>query len=678
MPEVSVKPLDALTILSALPGKHLVLLPDAPRFTIAGATDDYLEATYTRRDVITGQGIFEVFPDNPDNPYAVGVANLTASLCLVLEQKTLHKMPDQRYDVMNHGTGSFVVKVWRPQNKPVLDSLGNIQYIIHTVEDITEEARLKEAERGALRKLVESEQNLRNIILRAPVAMDLIKGRSYVMELVNPPMLEILGKTAEEVLNRPVFESMPETRNQGLEQLLQHVFDTGERFEANEYPLQITRNGKMHSIYVNFIYEPIRETDGSVSALICVAVDVTEQVVARRKIEESREELQLALDIADLGAFHVDLSTNMATYSQRIMDWFGLDEQELSMEVILSRVHPEDLSRVKQALGDSSISEANSLHDVTYRVEHPHDHTIRHLRSFGKTLFTEGNAFVIVGAIQDVTAQMLYQQQLRESESGLQQKVLERTLDLEALNQELKRSNDKLEEFAYAASHDMKEPIRKIQFFTDRLKKELEPALNEEQSRLFGRIGHAANRMSTLIEDLLTYSHVSKGIPYVATIDLNQKVRNVLEDLELEIEEKGAKITVGSLPSITGHRQQIQQLFQNLVSNALKYARPGIPPEVEISSQLVYGHQMPLALKGPEAEKQYHLIEVNDNGIGFDQQDAERIFHVFTRLHGKAEYPGTGIGLSIVQKVVDNHNGHIWAESEPGKGSSFKVLLPAE
>jgi PAS domain S-box-containing protein len=678
MPDVSVKPLDALSILSALPGKHLILLPDAPRFTIAGATDDYLEATYTQRDAITGRGVFEVFPDDLGNIHATGVANLTASLCQVLEQKKLHKMPDQRYDVMNPGTGSFVVKVWRPQNKPVLDSLGNVQYIIHTVEDITGEIRSKEAERAALQKLVESEQNLRNIILRAPVAMDLIRGRSYVMELVNPPMLELLGKTAEEMLDKPVFESMPETRNQGLEQLLQHVFDTGERFEANEYPLQITRNGKKQPIYVNFIYEPIREPDGSVSSLICVAVDVTEQVMARRKIEESREELQLALEIANLGAFRVDLRTNMATYSQRIREWFGLAGEELSLDEIITHVHPEDQSRVKQALDDASVSETHSRHDVTYRVVHPHDHTLRHLRSFGKTLFAEGKPLVMVGAIQDVTVQMLYQQQLRESESGLQQKVLERTLELEALNQELKRSNGRLEEFAYAASHDMKEPIRKIQFFTDRLKKDLEGTLNDEQSHLFGRIGHAATRMSTLIEDLLTYSHVSKGIPHLATIDLNQKVRNVLEDLELEIEEKAAKITVGSLPSIQGHRQQVQQLFQNLVSNALKYARPGIPPEIEISSRAVYGRETPLSLKGPEAEKQYHLIEVKDNGIGFDQQDAERIFHVFTRLHGKAEYPGTGIGLSIVQKVVDNHNGHIWAESEPGKGSSFKILLPVE
>lgn len=678
MPDVSVKPLDALSILYALPGKHLILLPDYPRFTIVDATDAYLRATYTEREAIIGRGVFEALPDSAENAKALGLANLNASLVQVLQYKKPHKMPDQRYDVLNPATGAFEAKVWQPLNIPLLDSLGNIQYIIHTVEDVTEEMRLREAEKAAYRKVVESEHTLRNIILRAPVAMDLLRGRSYILELVNAPMLEILGRTAEEVLNKPVFESMPEARNQGLEQLLQHVFDTGERFEANEYPLQITRDGQLRTIHVNFIYEPIQEPDGSVSALICVAVDVTEQVMARRKIEESKEELQLALDIADLGAFHVDLTNNTATYSQRIMNWFGFADQGLGMDVIFNRIHPEDISRVKQALDDASISEANSRHDVSYRVEHPHDGTILHLRSFGKTLFAEGKAVVIVGAIQDVTAQMLYQQQLRESESDLQQKVLERTLELEALNQELKRSNDKLEEFAYAASHDMKEPIRKIQFFSDRLKQQLQPTLSEEQNHLFGRIGHAANRMSTLIEDLLTYSHVSKGIPHLATIDLNKKVQNVLEDLELEIEEKGAKITVGSLPSITGHRQQIQQLFQNLVSNALKYARPGTPTEIEISSRPVYGHETPLPLNETEAEKQYHLLEIKDNGIGFDQKDAERIFHVFTRLHGKTEYPGTGIGLSIVQKVVDNHNGHIWAESEPGKGASFKVLLPVD
>jgi light-regulated signal transduction histidine kinase (bacteriophytochrome) len=234
---------------------------------------------------------------------------------------------------------------------------------------------------------------------------------------------------------------------------------------------------------------------------------------------------------------------------------------------------------------------------------------------------------------------------------------------------ELERSNQNLEEFTYAASHDLKEPIRKVHFFADRIKQQLGSILNEEQHRLFDRMENAAQRMSTLIEDLLIYSQVSRGVSHLEQVDLNRKVKNVLEDLELEVAQKHAKITVDLLPTITGHKRQIQQLFQNLISNALKYSKPDVPPEIHISSRLIHGRDIAQQLKSTEADKAYYLIEIRDNGIGFDQTDAERIFNVFTRLHGNAQYRGTGVGLAIVKKAVENHHGFIWASSTPGEGA---------
>jgi signal transduction histidine kinase len=196
--------------------------------------------------------------------------------------------------------------------------------------------------------------------------------------------------------------------------------------------------------------------------------------------------------------------------------------------------------------------------------------------------------------------------------------------------------------------------------------------------QFFERMERSAQRMSLLIDDLLTYSHVSRGVMLYETVDLNKKVKNVLEDLELEIEEKKAKIEVGELPVITGHKRQLQQLFQNLIGNALKYSKPEAPPHITIRSRLATGDEIPVLLTSEDSGKQFYLIQVTDNGIGFDQQDAERIFNVFTRLHGNAEYKGTGIGLSIAQKVVQNHGGYIWAEGKPGEGATFNVLLPVE
>ncbi|OLY92490.1 Histidine kinase-, DNA gyrase B-, and HSP90-like ATPase [Cnuella takakiae] len=244
--------------------------------------------------------------------------------------------------------------------------------------------------------------------------------------------------------------------------------------------------------------------------------------------------------------------------------------------------------------------------------------------------------------------------------------------------EELDRSNKNLEQFAYAASHDMKEPIRKIHFFSDRLKVRLAEKMDGEDFRMFEKLERASKRMSTLIDDLLAYSHVAEGVIEVEQIDLKKKMQLVLEDLELELQEKHAIINVGALPIVKGNRRQFQQLFQNLISNAIKYSKAGQKPIVNINAQIVIGGKVKSDLPLNESGKAYHLLEVRDNGIGFNQEDAERIFNVFTRLHGKAEYSGTGVGLSIVKKVVENHSGYIWAESTPGEGSTFKILLPTE
>jgi PAS domain S-box-containing protein len=247
---------------------------------------------------------------------------------------------------------------------------------------------------------------------------------------------------------------------------------------------------------------------------------------------------------------------------------------------------------------------------------------------------------------------------------------------LERKTQELKHSNRNLEEFAYAASHDLKEPIRKIHFFSDSLKQSLGDRMTEAERRNFDRIASAATRMSSLIEDLLSYSQLSLKSQLVEQVDINQLIGVVLEDLDLEIEKKGATVLVEKLFTTKGHKRQLQQAIQNLVSNALKYSKPGIAPEIKISSEQVAGEETGIRLPDGVNQKNYHLLSISDNGIGFEQGDAERIFDIFTRLHGLAEYKGNGIGLAITRKVIENHNGYIWAKSKPGEGATFYVLLP--
>jgi light-regulated signal transduction histidine kinase (bacteriophytochrome) len=249
-------------------------------------------------------------------------------------------------------------------------------------------------------------------------------------------------------------------------------------------------------------------------------------------------------------------------------------------------------------------------------------------------------------------------------------------LDMQQSVEDLRRSNANLEEFAYAASHDMQEPLRKIRTFLNKLRDSMGEKMTVVEKDMFRRIDNAAIRMKTLIEDLLEYAHVSRADGEVEKIDLGKKIQNILQDLELIIEEKKAVITADPLPVVEGRRRHLQQLFTNLISNAIKYSKPEGFPVVHIGYEKLRGEDLHKELKGVQPDKWYHLIKVEDNGIGFEQEHAERIFKMFQRLHGKNEYSGTGVGLAIVKKVVDSLQGNIWAESSPGEGARFYLVLP--
>ncbi|OLY91477.1 PAS domain-containing protein [Cnuella takakiae] len=247
---------------------------------------------------------------------------------------------------------------------------------------------------------------------------------------------------------------------------------------------------------------------------------------------------------------------------------------------------------------------------------------------------------------------------------------------LEKTVEDLQRMNANLEQFAYTASHDLKEPIRKINFFSERLRERLDGRLSNEEGDLLNRMEKACERMNTLIDDLLEYSRISRGAFQLEKVALDDTLRTVMENLELQIQESGAQVDAAALPELNGHREQLQQLFQNLLENALKYRHPDRKPQLTIRVVQMNGNDAALAGSGANPARQYHLLSFADNGIGFEAADAERIFQVFTRLHGRSEYAGTGVGLSIARKVAENHNGFIWAEGREGAGAVFWVGLP--
>lgn len=255
------------------------------------------------------------------------------------------------------------------------------------------------------------------------------------------------------------------------------------------------------------------------------------------------------------------------------------------------------------------------------------------------------------------------QEALERLNATLEERIADRTQQLEAVAAELQRSNKSLEEFAYVASHDLQEPLRKVRAFGDRLQTRYSDLLDATGRDYLQRMQNGSARMQALIDALLTYSRVTTKAQPPAPVNLNSVMADVLSDLEVTVETLQATVTVGPLPTLAADSTQMHQLLQNLVSNALKFHKSDIAPRVCITSRLCD--------TGECCE-----ITVADNGIGFDMQYAERIFQVFQRLHGRSEYEGTGVGLAICRKIVERHGGTICAESAPGQGARFVIRLP--
>lgn len=239
---------------------------------------------------------------------------------------------------------------------------------------------------------------------------------------------------------------------------------------------------------------------------------------------------------------------------------------------------------------------------------------------------------------------------------------------------ELNRSNQELEQFAYVASHDLQEPLRKILMYSERLKGRLGQEVSEDAHLCMKRIEASATNMRVLIDNLLELSRANRNTNAYSQISLHNLFSEIVLDLELKINETGAKVHVSSsLPILEGVCSELKQVFTNLLLNAMKFTRPGVVPEIQIAcSELTEQERRHYHL---EADRAYR-IDVVDNGIGFEESDSERIFQAFQRLHGRSEYPGSGIGLAICKKITENHRGLIFAHSIPGKGSTFTVILP--
>jgi hypothetical protein len=469
---------------------------------------------------------------------------------------------------------------------------------------------------------------------------------------------DALGKTAKELL--------PDLENHWIERYGK-VALSGDAVRFSEESQVM---GKWFDVFA-FAIGPTNEL-----RVALLFTDITEQIKAAQNLRESEERFRKLADESPMFVFIIESNEQpLVTYWNKT--W--LDYTGQSMEEALGRawdgiVHLDDEPLVMN-IYRAAFEKKHAYYLPSVRVKRNDGEYRWHAFKANPRYSSDGEFKGYVGVGFDIHEQKLAEEIIRQSEARLQVKVQERTAELERTVLELKRSNINLQEFAYAASHDLKEPVRKIRVFTDRLNQSLLGRISDDEKRTFERIVVASKRMSTLIEDLLTYSQVSLGPSGIQKVDLNQVMNFVLEDLDLEIEETKAIVKVEKLITIDGNHRQLQQAFQNLISNSLKYAKPGIPPIIHVTCKPSDDDDIKNHLLPENKNKTFYELCFQDNGIGFHQQDAERIFNVFTRLHGTSEFRGTGIGLSIVRKVIENHQGFITAKSSINAGASFNIYL---
>lgn len=401
--------------------------------------------------------------------------------------------------------------------------------------------------------------------------------------------------------------------------------------------------------------------------LILLAIeDVTEFKRAQQIIADRDAWLRNMADNAPVMIWVAGVDRRANFFNKTWLEYTGRKlEQEIG-DGWMENVHTEDLSPF-QLLFNGSFAERKSFR-FEYRLRR-HDGEYKWILNSGKPMFAGDGQ--LSGYIISCTE--IHDKKMMGDE--LENRVLERTRDLAQINAELERSNSELQQFAYVASHDLQEPLRKILTFGDHLQQRFQKNIPDTAKGYIEKINESAERMTHLIDDLLNFSKMTRFSKILTKTDLNQIIKQVLSDFDVIINQKKAQVVVDKLPVIDAIPVQAEQLFHNLISNALKFTTPARRPVISISCRRL-AKQMLEKYERLDKGKNYYEIAVKDNGIGFPPEFSDQIFIIFQRLNDKQDYPGTGIGLALCRKIVHNHGGEIVAESGEDEGAIFRIILP--
>jgi len=475
-----------------------------------------------------------------------------------------------------------------------------------------------------------------------------VAGPDGYLKKVNRAWTRILGFPEGELLARPYLDVVhPDDRQSAGNELA--ALQAGRQIQAFEARMQCRDGGFRWILWSAWLDPDTRELYG-------IGKDVTDTRAAQEQIARSEASLGEAQEIARLGSWDWDIATDTLEWTDPLRRIYGVSpDQPMTYQRFLDRIHPDDRERM-MAVIENAYATCQPF-TVEHRIVRASDGAIRIVHGRGRVITDpSGRALRMTGTGQDITEAKLAEEALRASETRLKHSQQE----LAARAAELARSNAELEQFAYAASHDLQEPLRSVTGFTQLLASRYGGRLDAEADEFIQFIVDGAARMQQMIQDLLAYSRVG-GAFDTHPIDANASLAAAIENLRTAIDESGAVVTHDPLPTITGDASRVTQLLQNLIANAIKF-RGADPPRIHVAAA---------------RQDDEWVFTVRDNGIGLDPRHAERIFAVFQRLHTRSEYPGSGIGLAICRRIVERLGGRIWVDSAPNRGSVFSFAVPA-
>lgn len=504
------------------------------------------------------------------------------------------------------------------------------------VLDITEK-RISE------RKLLESEERFSVAFRTNPDALVISNLTNGSILDVNESFEKITGWGREEVIGKSAVSLGIYAFADDRKKIMNKIRNNG-RIRNQEVRF---KNRAGEEIICLLSSEQLKLSGGK--AILTIFRDVTETKRAEEALIENRKNLLEAQRLAHLGNYTYELKDNKLEWSDELYEIWEVDRNipVPPPEELFEKIHPEDRERLNRLLNEKN--DANNPVETEFRVLFA-DGRIKYIQIITRLEYDEsGDLIKRSGVVIDITERKLAQMELEE--------ILK---ELERSNKELERSNKELEQFAYVASHDLQEPLRMVSSYLKLLSKRYEDKLDNKAREYIEYAVDGAMRMDSLIKGLLSFSRITTKAKAPQQVDLNQVVSNVQKDLKASVEENDAILEVGKLPVLRADDSQMYQLFQNLITNALKFKKDR-QPVIRINAR---------------EEKKHWMFSVEDNGIGIEPEFFDRIFVIFQRLHERERYPGTGLGLAICKKIVERHGGRIWVESEAGKGTTFYFTLP--